>query len=122
MIVTSREVLHLYGEHEYLVLPLGLPEKHAQQSAAVLSECESVTLFIQRAKAAKHDFEITEENAPSIAEICLRLEEGYHWRLNWQQPVSDYYHPIACSSGLSDRLKILTGGARQPSQAAADDT
>jgi hypothetical protein len=74
LIVSSREVLRVYGEHDYPVPSLSLPDPRRKQTVAVLSMYESVALFIQRAKAANPEFEITEESAPAVAQICVRLD------------------------------------------------
>jgi DNA-binding CsgD family transcriptional regulator len=71
-LVTSREALHLYGEQEYFVPPLALPT--SGESLAELTQCESVSLFVQRACGVKPSFELTEDNALDIAKICVRLD------------------------------------------------
>ncbi len=76
-LVTSREVLALYGEQEYAVPALKLPdlERFAAHHVApgALLNCEALQLFEQCAKTAYADFRITPENAPAVATICLRL-------------------------------------------------
>ncbi len=76
-LVTSREVLALYGEQEYAVPALKLPdlERFAAHHVApgALLNCEALQLFEQCAQAAYADFRITAENAPAVATICLRL-------------------------------------------------
>jgi predicted ATPase/DNA-binding CsgD family transcriptional regulator len=76
VLVTSRAVLHIRGEHEFLVTPLALPDpKHLQPGEGdTLSRTASVTLFVNRAQAIKPDFQITQANAQIIAHICLRLD------------------------------------------------
>jgi len=74
VMVTSRERLRVYGEHEYLVPTLALPESGRRQTVPVLSQYEAVALFIQRSKAVKADWQITDQNAPAVAEICIRLD------------------------------------------------
>src|SRR5262249_15637704 len=66
-IVSSRAVLRVYGEQEFAVQPLRVPDVKALPSLAALSQFEAVKLFIDRAVAAKHDFQVTNENAPAIA-------------------------------------------------------
>jgi predicted ATPase/class 3 adenylate cyclase len=77
-LVTSREVLRIYGEREFPVPPLALPEiptgGQPPASAAVLSKYAAVELFIQRAQAARPGFSITDESAPAVVEICARLD------------------------------------------------
>lgn len=74
IIVTSREVLHVPGEQEYLVPPLQLPEPSSAESVALLGGYEAIALFVQRAKAVRTDFALTPENAGAIVGICQRLD------------------------------------------------
>jgi predicted ATPase/class 3 adenylate cyclase len=74
VIVTSRAVLHLGGEQDYEVPPLSLPDPQHLPALAALSQYEAVALFIERARAVKPDFAVTNENAPAVAEICSRLD------------------------------------------------
>ncbi|MCK5438712.1 MAG: protein kinase, partial [Gemmatimonadetes bacterium] len=74
VVVTSRELLHLSGEHNYAVPPLGLPNLHCRETVAAISQYEAVALFLQRAKAVRPDFEIDDDNASDVAEICVRLD------------------------------------------------
>lgn len=111
IMASSRELLRIYGEHKYPVPPLGLPEKAQQQTVAVISQYEAVSLFIQRAKAAQADFEITEDNAPAIAEICTRLE-GLPLAIELAAARVSLFEPESLLERLSNSLKTLTGGAR----------
>lgn len=111
IMTTSREVLHVYGEHDYAVPPLGLPDPKRRQTVAVLSQYEAVALFIQRAKAAKPTFEITDDNAPAVAEICVRLD-GLPLAIELAAARSRLLTPQAMLERLSSRLTALTGGAR----------
>jgi predicted ATPase len=70
-LVTSRAVLRLGGEHEFPVDPLGVPADGQSES---LSEYESVRLFGTRARAARPDFRVDDENVAAVAEICRRLD------------------------------------------------
>ena len=74
ILVTSREALRVSGEREYLVPPLALPDLTKQPLPDSLAQCAAVDLFLQRAQAVKPDFELTNESAPVIAEICNRLD------------------------------------------------
>src|SRR5205814_8827935 len=73
VLTTSREPLRLRGEHEYAVLPLALPEPR-QATAEAVSRSPAVALFVQRARAIRGDFGLTDENAPAVAEVCARLD------------------------------------------------
>ena len=74
ILVTSRAALHVYGEHEFPVPPLSLPDAHAQPGLEALSKYSGVALFVQRAVAAKPGFELNRENAAAVAEICARMD------------------------------------------------
>jgi predicted ATPase/class 3 adenylate cyclase len=76
VLATSRVPLHLSGEVEYAVPPLAVVSelRNAADSAARLSQYEAVRLFIERAVAVKRDFAVTNDNAPAVAEICIRLD------------------------------------------------
>ena len=74
VVVTSRATLHLYGEHEYEVPPLALPEAGLEADPVELLRNESVALFAERAAAVKPDFAVTAANAAAVAEICARLD------------------------------------------------
>jgi predicted ATPase/DNA-binding XRE family transcriptional regulator len=74
VLVTSRALLQLYGEHEFVTPSLALPDLKALPPAHELSHYAAVELFVQRARAAKLDFTLSEENAPTIAELCIRLD------------------------------------------------
>ncbi len=70
---TSREALGIAGETTYRVPSLSLPDReHAALDA--LKQYESVRLFVERASAARSDFEMTDHNAPAVAQISRRLD------------------------------------------------
>lgn len=73
-LVTSRVVLRLYGEYQFGVPPLDLPDLTELPVFSNLKSYESIRLFEERAKAVKSDFELTPLNAPLVAEICVSLD------------------------------------------------
>ena len=111
VLVTSRSPLHVYGEHEFPVPSLALPDHRTLPPVEVLSEYEAVALFIQRAAAVKPDFLVTEENAPAIAEICARLD-GLPLAIELAAARVKLLSPSAMRTRLERRLQLLTGGAR----------
>jgi predicted ATPase/DNA-binding CsgD family transcriptional regulator len=111
VLVTSREALNLYGEHEFSVSPLALPEPGFHEPLPALSQCESIALFVQRAQAASRDFRLTDENAPAVAEICLRLD-GLPLALELAAARSKLLPPQMLLDRLADCLGTLTGGPR----------
>ena len=74
MLATSRTVLGLRAEREYPVPPLPLPADPATVSAGELASSPAVALFVDRARAVRPGFVLTEGNAAAVAEICRRLE------------------------------------------------
>ncbi|HET6315416.1 MAG TPA: AAA family ATPase, partial [Chloroflexota bacterium] len=70
---TSRATLRLRWEHEVAVPPLEVPDARAALSLDDLSLVPSVVLFVERAQAVTPDLRLTFENAPAVAEICVRL-------------------------------------------------
>jgi predicted ATPase len=111
ILVTSRIPLHLSREQEHAVPPLSLPDPHLSRDAATLSRCESVALFIQRAKAVKDSFSLTDQNASAVAEICSRLD-GLPLAIELAAARIKLFPPQALLQRLDSRLKLLTGGAR----------
>ena len=73
VLATSRAPLQVYGEHVYSVPPMVTPDPWALPSRDALLRLEAVELFVQRARAARSGFEITDENATAVAGICARL-------------------------------------------------
>jgi predicted ATPase/class 3 adenylate cyclase len=74
IVVTSRGTLHLTGEQELPVPPLDVPAPSGPLEPDRLLESESVALFVQRARAVRPDFALTDDNARAIVEICARLD------------------------------------------------
>lgn len=110
VLATSREPLRLYGEWEYLVPPMELPDATLTDMHS-LAICESVALFVQRAQAVRSDFELNEHNAADIAKICVRLE-GLPLAIELAAARIKLLTPQTLLARLSRRLEILTGGAQ----------
>jgi len=111
ILVTSREALRLYGEQEYPVPPLGLPDLSNPESLSDLTDYEAVALFIQRAQAVKPDFEIHTADEPILAEICLRLD-GLPLAIELAAAQVKLFSPPALLSQLENRLAALQPGPR----------
>jgi predicted ATPase/class 3 adenylate cyclase len=110
-LATSRIPLGIYGEHEYAVPPLSVPDTKRLPPIEVLSQYEAVRLFIDRASAAKRGFEITSENAPAVAEICARLD-GLPLAIELAAARIKLLPPKVLLTRLANRLKLLTGGPK----------
>lgn len=110
ILVTSRIPLHVSREQEHAVPPLSVPAPHTVTDAASLSQYESVALFIQRAKALKDSFTVTDENARAVSDICSRLD-GLPLAIELAAARIKLFPPQALLQRLSRRLTLLTGGA-----------
>jgi predicted ATPase len=112
VLVTSRSVLRLRGEHEFAVSPLGFPPAvTAGEDVARLRQYPAVQLFAERARAAAPGFELTDDNAPAVAEICRRLD-GLPLAIELAAARVRLLPPRALLARLSDGLQVLTSGAR----------
>jgi predicted ATPase/class 3 adenylate cyclase len=111
LLVTSRETLRVTTEQVYAVPPLPLPDLAEVHDAATLSQYDAVALFEERAMAAKPGFEVTNENASVIAEICLRLD-GLPLAIELAAARATILPPQALLRRLDQRLTLLTGGRR----------
>lgn len=109
LLVTSREPLRLRGEQELLLSPLGLPE---QLSLAELQQSPSIELFVQRAQAAQYDFQLTEQNAAAVADICKQLD-GLPLAIELAAARIKLFPPQALLAQLqTSSLQLLRSGAR----------
>jgi predicted ATPase len=111
VLVTSRTVLRLSGEHEFPVLPLTVPTAGAASDPADLQHYAAVSLFVERAHAADPGFELTLGNAAAVAEICRRLD-GLPLAIELAAARIRLLPPQAQLSRLDDMFSLLTGGAR----------
>ena len=111
VLATSRIPLRLYGEHEYSVPPLALPDPERSPSVESLTHYEAVRLFMERAQAAKADFSMTNESTPAVVEICYRLD-GLPLAIELAAARIKVLSPQKILERLGNRLKLLTGGAR----------
>jgi len=110
-IASSRSPLRVYGEQEYAVPPLGVPDGSKVATVESLSQFESVKLFIERAVAVKPDFEVTNENAPAVAQITA-LVDGLPLAVELAAARIRLMNPQAMLARLEGRLGDLGGGSR----------
>ncbi|MBI3243707.1 MAG: tetratricopeptide repeat protein [Chloroflexi bacterium] len=120
ILVTSREVLRVHGEHEFAVPLLTLPDlrRIAQAKtglASVLANNPAIMLFVERARAVYPNFQLADDNALAIAEICARLD-GLPLAIELTAARIKLFTPQALLSHLHTAgpasLQLLAGGAR----------
>jgi predicted ATPase/DNA-binding XRE family transcriptional regulator len=109
IVVTSRAVLHLYGEHIFPVPPLPLPTAGPVPSPEHLAQIAAVRLFVERARAVQPGFALTPGNAALVAEICQRLD-GLPLALELAAAQVQRLDLPTLLARLDARLALLTGG------------
>ena len=110
VLVTSRSILNLYGEQEFAVPPLALPEPGAHADLVRLSQYEAVALFVERARATRPGFGITDENAQAVAEICVRLD-GLPLAIELAASRIRILGPAEILTRLQEHLSVLATGS-----------
>jgi predicted ATPase/class 3 adenylate cyclase len=110
-LVTSRVPLHMYGEREYPVPPLGLPDPEHLPDVDALVGYEAVALFVERAAAGKPGFRVTRENARAVAEITARLD-GLPLAIELAAGRVKLLPPQALLARLDQRLPLLSAQDR----------
>lgn len=110
VLVTSREILYLYGEQEFPVPPLTLPNGSGKTADALLAS-EAGQLFVDRVQALRPDFALTAQDAPAIAEICTRLE-GLPLALELAAARVRWLSLDQIVAQLAHRLELLASGPR----------
>jgi len=116
ILVTSREVLGIFGETIYQVPSLQFPNAREWASAApeqlpALMQCDAVRLFVERAVAAVPGFRLTTQNAAAVAQICQRLD-GIPLALELAAARVKALTVEQIAERLDDRFRLLTGGSR----------
>jgi predicted ATPase/class 3 adenylate cyclase len=111
VLVTSRAALHVRGEQEFAVSPLAVPDPKHLPDLVTLSQYEAIALFITRAQAVKPEFQLTNSNAPAVAEICVRLD-GLPLAIELAAARIKVLPPQALLVRLDQQLAVLTSGVR----------
>ncbi|MFL5761878.1 MAG: tetratricopeptide repeat protein [Thermomicrobiales bacterium] len=111
VLATSREALRLRGELEFPVAPLDLPTADETPPVADLAKNGAVALFVERCRAVRPDFVLTDANASAVAAICARLD-GLPLALELAAAHIKLLSPEALLARLDKRLALLVRGAR----------
>ena len=113
VLVASRAILHISGEHEYPVAPLALPNLRQLPDVATLAQIPAVALFVERAQAVMPAFQLDAENAAAVAAICVHLD-GLPLAIELAAARSKLLPPQAILARLTAapgaRLQLLRGG------------
>jgi predicted ATPase/DNA-binding CsgD family transcriptional regulator len=111
LIITSRASLHLYGEYEYGVAPMSMPDLEPRIPTTVeeLGGYDAVQLLVARAREVRQDFALTDDNADAITRICHRLD-GLPLALELAAARTRLFSPQTLLARLGKSLPLLTGG------------
>jgi predicted ATPase len=111
VLATSREALGIAGEVAWPVPSLSLPDLRRMPNIESLSRYESARLFVERTEAVKPTFALTEQNAPSVAKICYRLD-GIPLAIELAAARTKVLSVEQISERLDDCFGLLTTGNR----------
>ena len=111
ILITSRTALHLYGEHQFILPPLTIPDPDCLSSMGELEQYGSVQLFLERARAVVPTFALADENKASVARICAAVD-GLPLALELAAARVRVLSPSLLLEKMSKTLlNVLTGGA-----------
>lgn len=111
ILVTSRALLGIYGEREYDVPPLDVPDPRRLPPLDELRRSEAVAMFVDRARGLRPDFALTDANARTIAEIAVQLE-GLPLAIELAAARVKLLPLDELNRRLGDRLGLLSGERR----------
>ncbi|MGA8533351.1 MAG: helix-turn-helix domain-containing protein [Candidatus Tumulicola sp.] len=113
ILATSREPLRAAGEHSYRLPSLSIPPPEASHrfGAAEAAVYAAVALFTDRARAVDCRFALSDENAPTVSELCRRLD-GIPLAIELAAARANSLPVKAIAEKLDDRFRILAGGER----------
>jgi predicted ATPase/DNA-binding CsgD family transcriptional regulator len=111
VLTTSRTRLGVGGETDWRVPSLSLPIDGTEESAETLAGSDAARLFVERACKARSEFEVSDENAESVAAICNELD-GLPLAIELAAARLRMLSAEQIASGVSDRFRLLTGGPR----------
>lgn len=111
LLVTSRSILRVSGEHVLPVPSLESPDNARSRPPEKLLQCGAVQLFVERARAVRGDFSLSSDNAEAVVEIC-RLLDGLPLAIELAAARVTLLSPGALVSRLERRLPLLSRGSR----------
>ena len=113
VLATSREPLTVDGEVTWRIPPLSVPvpNSDAGRPVSALSQYDSVSLFLDRARGARSNFRLGNHNAADVAEICQRLD-GIPLAIELAAARCRSMTPAQIRAGLADMFKMLAGTGR----------
>ncbi|WP_188312113.1 ATP-binding protein [Salinarimonas soli] len=111
LLVTSREALRVDGERVVRVAPLSVPPPSDGLTAQGAATYSAIQLFVEHASSNLDLFELTDVNAPAIADICRRLD-GIPLAIEMAAGRIESLGPSEIAAMLDDRFRFLNKGRR----------
>jgi predicted ATPase/class 3 adenylate cyclase len=111
ILATSRDVLGVGGEVTWRVPSMATPDGLRAHALDELRRCETVQLFVQRARAARRGFELNDDNAESVVRICQRVD-GIPLAIELIAARTRSMSVRAIDERFADRFNLATGGSR----------
>jgi predicted ATPase/DNA-binding winged helix-turn-helix (wHTH) protein len=111
ILATSRETLQVEGEYVYRLPALECPSEGTEQSARHVLSFPAAHLFVERIIASGHHFYLTDNDAPIVAEICLKLD-GIPLAIELAAARVGTYGLRETATLLDNRLRLLWHGRR----------
>jgi predicted ATPase/DNA-binding SARP family transcriptional activator len=109
ILATSREPLSITGEAVWPVDPLGLPPEDVD--GREVHGYDAVQLLVDRARAVRPGFTVTDDNAAAVALIC-RVLDGMPLAIELAAARIRTMTVAQLAERLDDRFRVLTGGSR----------
>jgi len=111
ILATSREPLRAMNESVFRLAPLDIPPLSATLTAAEALGFSAVQLFVERAMASAHLFELIDADVPLVVDICRKLD-GLPLAIELAAARVDVFGIRGLAVRLDDCLSILTRGHR----------
>jgi predicted ATPase/DNA-binding winged helix-turn-helix (wHTH) protein len=111
ILVTSRESLRVEGERVHRLFPLDCPPEEEGLKASEALSFPAAQLFIERVAANSSEFELSDSDAPTVAEICLRLD-GIALAIELAAGQVNAYGIRGIATLLNDRFRLSWQGRR----------
>ncbi len=108
-LVSSRDPLNIYGEHEYLVQPLKLPDINEKDTPDNLLKYEAINLFLQRARATHPKLVFNKDEISAVVQICARLD-GLPLAIELAASQIKIYPPSLLAIRMENSLDALSSG------------
>jgi predicted ATPase/DNA-binding winged helix-turn-helix (wHTH) protein len=111
VLATSRESFRTEGERVHRLFPLDCPPQRDGLSMAEILAYPASQLFVERIAESLSEFELSEEDAPLVADICRRLD-GIALAIELAAGRVNAYGIAGTASLLDSRFSLLWRGRR----------